>query len=224
MILLVLIFLWPAKDLASVQISVRQRVTLITMFCLGVIICIAGVCRVWYISIYISSWDFLCTYHPFLYDAPTRVLPSSSARIHTNYPTSPTNTASVGHGTVLFVIICIETSIGIICGCLPGCKPLFAQLFPSIFAKSSTSNSQSKKPPSKNVDGRPFPFQIVKEEGFEVRYGEEGRESSSKLGTSSSTSANWSQRMEDGGDDAGSGDSREWIMLQKGSGAKLSPV
>jgi hypothetical protein len=56
----VLIFLWPAKDLASVQISVRQRITLITMFCLGVIICIAGLFRVWYISIYIPSWDFLC--------------------------------------------------------------------------------------------------------------------------------------------------------------------
>ena len=31
-----IIFLWPAKDLLSVQISLRQRVTLISMFCLGV--------------------------------------------------------------------------------------------------------------------------------------------------------------------------------------------
>jgi hypothetical protein len=61
---LVLIFLWPAKDLASVQISIRQRITLITMFCLGVIICIAGLFRVWYVSIYVKSWDFLCTYSP----------------------------------------------------------------------------------------------------------------------------------------------------------------
>jgi hypothetical protein len=62
MTVLVLIFLWPAKDLASVQISLRQRITLITMFSLGVIICIAGVFRVWYVSIYIKSWDYLCTY------------------------------------------------------------------------------------------------------------------------------------------------------------------
>jgi hypothetical protein len=30
------IFLWPAKDLFAVQISLRQRVTLISMFSLGV--------------------------------------------------------------------------------------------------------------------------------------------------------------------------------------------
>jgi hypothetical protein len=34
------------------------------MFCLGVIICIAGLFRVWYISIYAKSWDFLCMYSP----------------------------------------------------------------------------------------------------------------------------------------------------------------
>jgi hypothetical protein len=154
-----------------------------------------------------------------------------SSRIGIFHLTAPTNITFAGHGCVLFVIICIETSIGIICGCLPGCKPLFAQLFPSIFAKSTSSNSQSrsrsKKPnlPSKNVDGQPFPFQIVKEEGFEVSYGEEDggwrRGTSSKLDTSSSTSANMSKTMEEDVDDAGSGD---WIMMKKTPGAKLSAV
>ncbi|KAF2713200.1 hypothetical protein K504DRAFT_517170 [Pleomassaria siparia CBS 279.74] len=52
-----LIFLWPAKDLAKIRISLKQRVTLIAMFSLGVIICIAGICRIWYTSIYIASYD-----------------------------------------------------------------------------------------------------------------------------------------------------------------------
>ncbi|KAJ4287810.1 hypothetical protein N0V90_012514 [Kalmusia sp. IMI 367209] len=33
-----LIYLWPAKDLAKIQISVKQRVTLIAMFSLGIVI------------------------------------------------------------------------------------------------------------------------------------------------------------------------------------------
>lgn len=62
-----LIFLWPVKDLAKIQISVKQRVTLITMFSLGIVICIAGVCRLWYTSVYVKSYDILCTYTLFSY-------------------------------------------------------------------------------------------------------------------------------------------------------------
>jgi hypothetical protein len=223
-----------------VQISLRQRITLITMFCLGVIICIAGVCRVWYIGIYAKSWDFLCTYrifphvtHPLAYFLPLQ--PTICACTSSTLSPSPTNPTVTGHGTVLFVIISIETSIGIICGCLPGCKPLFTKLFPSVFAKSTNASSGSRsrskkhnKPPSKNLDGQPFPFQIVKEEGFEVRFGDEdeawGRDTSGKLGTSSSTSASNSRKTEEDRDDAGSGNSREWIMMQKGPGVNVSPV
>ncbi|EAT84731.1 hypothetical protein SNOG_08455 [Parastagonospora nodorum SN15] len=167
-----LIFLWPAKDLASVQISVRQRITLITMFCLGVIICIAGLLRVWYVSIYLKSWDFLC------------------------------------------------------------CKPLFTRLFPSIFSHSANSNSYSRSrnktpqhPPNKSVDGQSFPFQIVKEEGFEVRYGNnddfDSRGNSSKMGTSSTTTGKLSKSIDD---DGASDDSREWIMMQNNPVSKVSPV
>jgi hypothetical protein len=155
------------------------------MFCLGVVICIAGLCRVWYVSIYVKSWDFLCEFLLHLY----RI-----SRCLTNYAT--------GHGTVLFVIICIETSIGIVCGCLPGCKPLFTKLFPSIFSATTNSNpygnsgkNKPSYPSSKSADGRPFPFQIVDEKAFEVQYGE---------GTSSSTK----KRADD------DGDSGEWIMMQ----------
>ncbi|PSN71300.1 hypothetical protein BS50DRAFT_584806 [Corynespora cassiicola Philippines] len=54
-----LIFLWPARDLAKIHISFRQRVTLIIMFSLGVLICVAGVCRIWWTSIYMESYDTL---------------------------------------------------------------------------------------------------------------------------------------------------------------------
>lgn len=57
-----LIFLWPAMDLIQVQVSIKQRVTLITMFSLGVLICVAGICRVWYVSVFASSSDVLCKY------------------------------------------------------------------------------------------------------------------------------------------------------------------
>ncbi|KAF2727135.1 hypothetical protein EJ04DRAFT_479509 [Polyplosphaeria fusca] len=52
-----LIFLWPAKDLAAVQISFRQRVTLISMFCFGVIICIVGTVRAYYTWLYLNEYD-----------------------------------------------------------------------------------------------------------------------------------------------------------------------
>ena len=57
-----LIFLWPAKNLYGVKISVRQRITLITMFCFGVIICIAGSARIYYTHRYLTHYDIFCTY------------------------------------------------------------------------------------------------------------------------------------------------------------------
>jgi hypothetical protein len=235
MIALVLIFLWPAKDLASVQISVRQRITLISMFCLGIIICIAGLFRVWYCSVYLNSWDFLCTYYLANCEAPARVLCSNldqspHQRVHCF--TLPSNASFLGHGTVLFVIISIETSIGIICGCLPSCKPLFTKLFPSIFTRSTNSNSYSRsrnkapqQPPNKSVDGQPFPFQIVEEEDFGVRHGDDDdfhrRVTLKKLDSSSRTKTNSNKSLDD---DGASGNSREWIMMQKNPASNVSPI
>jgi hypothetical protein len=86
------------------------------------------------------------------------------------------NTMLAGHG--LFVIINIETSIGIMCGSLPGCKPLFTKIFLSVFKRSTNANSygnslnkkRKQYSDNKSVDGQPFPFQRVKGEGFEVSY------------------------------------------------------
>ncbi|KAF1942315.1 hypothetical protein EJ02DRAFT_345760 [Clathrospora elynae] len=52
-----IIFLWPAKDLLNVHVSRRQRITLTCMFSLGIIVCIAGVVRIYYTHMYLISYD-----------------------------------------------------------------------------------------------------------------------------------------------------------------------
>ncbi|KAF2852107.1 hypothetical protein T440DRAFT_393792 [Plenodomus tracheiphilus IPT5] len=98
------IFLWPAKDLLSVKISLRQRITLTCMFSLGVIVCIAGSLRIYYTSLYLDSYDVFW------------------------------------YGATSFIVMSVESGVGVACGCLPGCKPLMNHLFPRIFA-NSTQNS-----------------------------------------------------------------------------------
>ncbi|KAL6709653.1 hypothetical protein ACN47E_001081 [Coniothyrium glycines] len=101
------IFLWPARDLLNVKISLRQRVTLTCMFSLGVIVCIAGSLRIYYTSLYLESFDVFW------------------------------------HGGGTFIVMSVESGIGVACGCLPGCKPLLNKLFPRVFA-SSTQNSYGR--------------------------------------------------------------------------------
>ncbi|KAF2628780.1 hypothetical protein BU25DRAFT_466602, partial [Macroventuria anomochaeta] len=101
-----LIFLWPARDLLNVKVSLRQRVTLICMFSLGVIVCVAGVARLYYTHVYLHSYDVFW------------------------------------HGAETFIIMSVESSIGIACGCLPGCKPLMNRLFPRYFGSTNNSTNQ----------------------------------------------------------------------------------
>ncbi|KAF1954464.1 hypothetical protein CC80DRAFT_476214 [Byssothecium circinans] len=83
-----LIFLWPAKDLWKLHLPLKQRINLVITFSLGAIVCVAGVCRLWYATIYVASSDVLW------------------------------------NGAYFYVIATIETSVGIICGCIPSCKAL----------------------------------------------------------------------------------------------------
>ncbi|CAG5150169.1 uncharacterized protein ALTATR162_LOCUS2568 [Alternaria atra] len=106
------IFLWPVRNLLNVQVSFRQRVTLTSMFSLGVIVCIAGVVRLYYTHLYLVSFDV------FWYGATT------------------------------FIIMSVESGVGVACGCLPGCKPLLNKLFPRAFG--NTSLSSSRRRPSTN--------------------------------------------------------------------------
>ena len=117
-----------------------------------------------------------------------------------------------GHGAALYAIVAIESSLGIVCGCLPGCKPLMTELFPRIF--ESTHNAHSQKKPSK-LDGQPFPFQslrgvIITERGYRVEYGHLGSQSYGKstLITAGSGSGTGQDR------DAVSAHSQEWVMTQ----------
>ncbi|KAF2659582.1 hypothetical protein K491DRAFT_565244, partial [Lophiostoma macrostomum CBS 122681] len=98
-----LIFLFPVQDLARIRISLKQRVTLICMFTLGVLICVAGICRIWYTAVFINSYD------------------------------------SLWNGATLYAIVAIETSIGIMCGCLPACRPLLVKIAPHIFTSTHSS-------------------------------------------------------------------------------------
>jgi hypothetical protein len=74
--------------------------------------------------------------------------------------------------------------------------------------------SDGKKPSypsSKSADGHSFPFQIVEEKDFEVRYGER---SPSKMGSSSTSKAH---RDDDR-------DSEEWIMMQSSPRINIESV
>ncbi|KAF1813684.1 hypothetical protein P152DRAFT_480914 [Eremomyces bilateralis CBS 781.70] len=52
-----LIYLYPANYLWRVQMSRRQRISLISCFSLGVVVTIAGGCRIWVMGRFFSSWD-----------------------------------------------------------------------------------------------------------------------------------------------------------------------
>jgi hypothetical protein len=143
------------------------------MFSLGVIICIAGICRIFYTFVFINSYDALY------------------------------------EGATLYTIVAIETSIGIICGCLPACKPLMSKMLPHIF--TSTRGSTQKKTGMK-VSGQPFPFQtlnggIAKEEAFSMQYTQAMNDEGKRV-----VSGIECKTEEEG--DAVSAGSCEWIMMQ----------
>ncbi|KAF2639432.1 hypothetical protein P280DRAFT_402478 [Massarina eburnea CBS 473.64] len=175
-----LIFLWPAKDLSKLQVSFKQRFTLIAMFTLGFTVCIAGVCRIWYTSVYLSNWDILW------------------------------------HGAGLYIMVTIENSIGIICGCIPSCRPLLSRAFPEIFSSTThTSDGKSAKTPT--------------EKGFTSLSGDarsaarslgRGDEHADPMPSMPSPVRTASRRRDP---DAISQGSEEWIMLQDRftSGEKL---
>jgi hypothetical protein len=106
---------------------------------------------------------------------------------------------------------------------------------PSIFAHSQGSNpysrSQSRKAPQpsiKTADGQSFPFQIVKEEGFNVQYetdnGAWNRGDSSGVGTRTNTRIVAGSHTDDEDNDIGSDHSGEWIMMQEKPGLKVIQV
>ena len=186
----VLVFLWPVQGLANIQISLRQRVTLIIMFAIGVIACVAGVCRLWYLSILLHSYDQLC------------MLPLLLGHTQSCSGTD----SSLGHGATLMTIVAIETSLGIMCGCLPGCKPLLTALFPRFFESSHNVRSLNKV--SSKMNGQSFPFQSL--DGAVSKNDHRGSLSLSKSKVGAVESGNRKDR------DEISVDSMEWIVTEDG--------
>ncbi|KAH7130603.1 hypothetical protein B0J11DRAFT_256598 [Dendryphion nanum] len=54
-----LVYLWPAKPLWSLQLPLKQRLGLITIFGVGCTVCVAGICRMYYLEMYFESYDLL---------------------------------------------------------------------------------------------------------------------------------------------------------------------
>ncbi|KAF2463195.1 uncharacterized protein BDR25DRAFT_298502 [Lindgomyces ingoldianus] len=52
-----LIYLWPAKPLWSLHLPLKQRIGLISIFAVGCTVCVAGICRMYYLEVYFDSFD-----------------------------------------------------------------------------------------------------------------------------------------------------------------------
>ncbi|KAE9986453.1 hypothetical protein EG328_005679 [Venturia inaequalis] len=52
-----LIFLWPARTLWGMRLPAQQKFGLVFVFSIGVIVCIAGVVRLWYLTYYFKNYD-----------------------------------------------------------------------------------------------------------------------------------------------------------------------
>ncbi|TID23479.1 hypothetical protein E2P81_ATG03050 [Venturia nashicola] len=52
-----LIFLWPARTLWGVRLPTQQKVGLVFVFTIGVIACVIGVVRLWYLTYYFRHYD-----------------------------------------------------------------------------------------------------------------------------------------------------------------------
>jgi hypothetical protein len=91
---------------------------------------------------------------PALYDCTTPIYTwylstSSVSRSQTRTAYASRLTFYTGYGATTFIIMSVESGVGVVCGCLPGCKPLMNKLFPRVFG--NTSQSSSRRRPSTNM-------------------------------------------------------------------------
>lgn len=56
-----------------------------------------------------------------------------------------------GHGGETFIIMSIESAIGVACGCLPGCKPIMNRMFPRVFGTTNASSRPSGQNRAKHM-------------------------------------------------------------------------
>ncbi|KAK8190442.1 uncharacterized protein BKA78DRAFT_344611 [Phyllosticta capitalensis] len=88
------IFLWPLRFVLGLKLPKEKRFGLMILFSLGLIVSVAGICRLWYSSVFFKSNDIYWT------------------------------------GVHNYTILCIETNLGVICGCLPCCHPILVNICP----------------------------------------------------------------------------------------------
>lgn len=55
-----MVYLWPAKPLWSLRLPLKQRIVLFSM---GLLVCVAGVLRMYYFEVFYQSYDTLCEYN-----------------------------------------------------------------------------------------------------------------------------------------------------------------
>jgi hypothetical protein len=61
---------------------------------------------------------------------------------------------ALGNGGITFIIMSVESGVGVACGCLPGCKPFMNRMFPRIFASSSSQTSYTRQRIAQNPEKR----------------------------------------------------------------------
>lgn len=56
------VYLYPAKPLWSLHLPVKQRLGLIFLFSVGLLVCVAGVLRMYYLEVFFDSYDTHCMF------------------------------------------------------------------------------------------------------------------------------------------------------------------
>ncbi|KAK8183942.1 hypothetical protein BC567DRAFT_206111 [Phyllosticta citribraziliensis] len=102
-----IIFLWPIRFLWGMKLPRDKRLGLIGLFSFGLIVCIAGLVRMWYYSVYFRSKDFYWD------------------------------------GVWNYILVAIETNLGVACACLPCIKPVLVKLFPFAFNRSTLRSEET---------------------------------------------------------------------------------
>jgi hypothetical protein len=63
---------------------------------------------------------------------------------------------NTGNGAIVYLLVTVEISLGVICGCLPGMRPVMSKLLPSVFGNMVTSASKKQHYDSNSNSNKAF--------------------------------------------------------------------
>ncbi|KAK8247398.1 hypothetical protein HDK90DRAFT_40502 [Phyllosticta capitalensis] len=112
------IFLWPIRFLWGMKLPRDKRLGLIALFSFGLTVCLAGLIRMWYYTVYFKSTD------PYW------------------------------DGVWNYILVAIETNLGVACACLPCIKPVLVKLFPFAFHRSTIRSEETPERGGGGATGR----------------------------------------------------------------------